>query len=41
MTDKIKNELGFTITKTVPDGVKEIYVLLKTGIVTVSVGPEF
>ncbi len=32
--DKIKNELDFTITKTVPDGVKEIYTLLKTGIVT-------
>jgi nucleoside-diphosphate-sugar epimerase len=31
--DKIKNELGFTITKTVPDGIKEIYKLLKTGIV--------
>lgn len=31
--DKIKNELGFTITKKVPDGVKEIYTLLKTGIV--------
>lgn len=32
--DKIKNELGYTITKTVPDGVREIYTLLKTGIVT-------
>ncbi len=32
--DKIKNELGYTITKTVPDGVKEIYTLLKTGVVT-------
>ncbi|HRN91389.1 MAG TPA: NAD(P)-dependent oxidoreductase [Ferruginibacter sp.] len=31
--DKIKNELGYTITKTVPDGVREIYTLLKTGIV--------
>lgn len=31
--DKIKNELGYTITKTVPQGVKEIYSLLKTGIV--------
>ncbi len=39
--DKIKNELGFTITKTVPDGVKEIYLLLKTGIVTDSFGPKF
>ena len=32
--DKIKNELGFTITKKVPDGIKEIYTLLKTGIIT-------
>jgi len=32
--DKIKNELGYTITKKVPDGIKEIYTLLKTGIVT-------
>lgn len=32
--DKIKNELGYTITKTVPDGIKEIYKLLKTGVVT-------
>ncbi|MDQ6757249.1 MAG: NAD(P)-dependent oxidoreductase [Bacteroidota bacterium] len=32
--DKIKNELGFTITKKVPDGVKEIYKLVKTGIIT-------
>ena len=32
--DKIKNELGFTITKKVPQGVKEVYTLLKTGIVT-------
>jgi nucleoside-diphosphate-sugar epimerase len=32
--DKIKNELGFTITKKVPDGVKEIYTLVKTGIIT-------
>ena len=31
--DKIKNELGFTITKKVPDGVKEIYALVKTGII--------
>ena len=32
--DKVKNELGFTITKKVPDGVKEIYTLLKAGIIT-------
>ena len=39
--DKIKNELGYTITKKVPDGVKEIYTLLKTGIVTDSFGQKF
>ena len=39
--DKIKNELGFTITKTVPDGIKEIYTLLKTGIVTDSFAQKF
>jgi nucleoside-diphosphate-sugar epimerase len=39
--DKIKNELGYTITKTVPDGVKEIYKLLKTGVVTDSFGQKF
>ncbi len=39
--DKIKNELGYKITKTVPDGVKEIYTLLKTGIVTDSFAQKF
>ena len=39
--DKIKNELGYTITKTVPDGVKEVYTLLKTGIVTDSFAQKF
>ena len=39
--DKIKNELGYTITKRVPDGVKEIYTLLKTGIVTDSFAQKF
>ena len=39
--DKIKNELGYTITKKVPDGVKEIYNLLKTGIVTDSFAQKF
>ncbi|MFN8246531.1 MAG: NAD(P)-dependent oxidoreductase [Ferruginibacter sp.] len=39
--DKIKGELGYTITKTVPDGVKEIYKLLKTGIVTDSFAQKF
>ena len=31
--DKITNELGYKITKTVPDGVREIYKLVKTGII--------
>ena len=39
--DKIKNVLGYTITKKVPDGVKEIYTLLKTGIVTDSFAQKF
>ncbi len=39
--DKIKNELGYTITKKVPDGVSEIYKLLKTGIVTDSFSQKF
>jgi nucleoside-diphosphate-sugar epimerase len=39
--DKIKNELGYTITKKVPDGVKEIYALLSTGIVTDSFAQKF
>ena len=32
--DKIKNQLDFSITKKVPDGIKEIYTLVKTGIIT-------
>jgi len=32
--DKIKDELNYTITKKVPQGVREIYTLLKTGIIT-------
>lgn len=32
--DKIKNDLNFNITKKVPDGIKEIYTLVKTGIIT-------
>lgn len=39
--DKIKNELGYTITKTVPDGIKEIYTLLKTGIVIDAFAQKF
>ena len=32
--DKIYGQLGFTITKKVPQGIKEIYTLLKAGIIT-------
>lgn len=32
--DKIKNELGFTITKKVPDGIREIAKLMRSGIIT-------
>ncbi|MBS1497116.1 MAG: NAD(P)-dependent oxidoreductase [Bacteroidetes bacterium] len=39
--DKIKNELGYSITKKVPDGIKEIYTLLSTGIVTDSFSQKF
>jgi len=39
--DKIKNQLGFTITKRVPDGVKEIYTLLSTGIINDSFSQKF
>jgi len=39
--DKIKDQLGYTITKKVPDGVKEIYTLLKTGIVTDAYAEKF
>jgi nucleoside-diphosphate-sugar epimerase len=39
--DKIKNELGYTITKRVPDGVREIYTLIKTGIITDPYAPKF
>ena len=39
--DKIKNELGFTITKKVPEGIKEIYKLMKTGIIADPYGPKF
>jgi nucleoside-diphosphate-sugar epimerase len=31
--DKIKNTLGYTITKRVPDGIREIYTLIRTGII--------
>ena len=31
---KIKNELGFKITKTMPDGLREIYKIIKNGIIS-------
>ena len=31
---KIKNELGFSISKTVPDGIKEIKKIVESGIIT-------
>ncbi len=39
--EKIKSELGFTITKKVPDGIKEIYTLVKTGIISDPFGQKF
>jgi nucleoside-diphosphate-sugar epimerase len=39
--DKIKNELGFTITKRVPDGITEIYSLLKSGMIVDSFSKKF
>jgi nucleoside-diphosphate-sugar epimerase len=32
--DKIKKELGFSITKKVPDGIREIIKLMRSGIIT-------
>ena len=32
--DKIKKELGFTVTKKVPDGIREIIKLMRSGIIT-------
>ena len=39
--DKIRDELGYSITKRVPDGVKEIYTLIKTGIINDPFGEKF
>jgi nucleoside-diphosphate-sugar epimerase len=39
--DKIKDQLGFTVTKRVPDGISEVYSLLKTGVVTDPFDPKF
>ncbi len=39
--DKIKNRLGFTITKTVPDGIREIYKLIQNGLIADPHSPKF
>lgn len=39
--DKIEKDLGYTITKKVPDGVKEIYALVNSGIITDPFGQKF
>jgi nucleoside-diphosphate-sugar epimerase len=39
--DKIKKELGFTITKKVPDGIREIATLMQSGIITDSHSQKF
>jgi nucleoside-diphosphate-sugar epimerase len=40
-SDKIKNVLGFTITKKVPDGIKEIYRLMKNEIIADTFSEKF
>ena len=39
--DKIKNELGFTLTKKVSDGIREIIKLMRSGIITDSFSQKF
>jgi nucleoside-diphosphate-sugar epimerase len=39
--DKIKNELGFTITKRVSDGISEIITIINSGLVTDPYGQKF
>ena len=39
--EKIKNQLGFKITKTVPDGMKEIIQILKDGVITDPDNPKY
>lgn len=39
--DKIKNQLGFSITKTVPDGIREIYKLIQNGLISDPHSPKF
>jgi nucleoside-diphosphate-sugar epimerase len=40
-SDKIKNTLGFTITKRVPDGIREIYKVMQAGIIEDTFGQKF
>ena len=39
--DKIKKELGFSITKKVPDGIREIAKLMQSGLITDSHSQKF
>lgn len=39
--DKIRDELGFTITKKVPDGIREIAKLMQSGIITDAYSQKF
>ena len=39
--DKIKSDLGFTITKKVPDGIREIIKLMNSGMITDSYSQKF
>lgn len=39
--DKIKQQLGFAVTKTVPDGIREIYKLIQNGLIADPHSPKF
>jgi len=39
--DKIKSDLGFTITKKVPDGIREIIKLMDSGMITDAYSQKF
>ncbi len=39
--DKIKSELGFSITKTVPDGIREIKTIMESGLINDSFSQKF
>lgn len=39
--DKIKNELGFSITKKVPDGIREIAIMINSGLINDPYGSKF